>query len=72
MRGAATTVPMRRLFLPGGGAFDLPMPAGARIYVKPAPVVTSGAEACPSVLVPVLVGAALGGALTWLLVKLIP
>jgi hypothetical protein len=59
----------RRLILPGGGTFDLPMPVGTGTYKGVSGAVVDSAE-CPSVLVPVLIGSGLGGLLTWLLVKL--
>jgi hypothetical protein len=61
-------MPTRRLYLPDGGSFDLQMPSG-RIVAPMRGVVAS--ESCPSVLVPVLAGAVLGGLSTWLLLKLI-
>jgi hypothetical protein len=62
------SAPTRRLILPDGGAFDLPMPPGATD--SPAVVVTSGASACPSALVVALGGLVLGGVSVWLLLKL--
>lgn len=59
-----------RLALPGGGYFDLPMPNDT--YVSPPS--RSLAAATPSsdgsVLVPVLIGGALGALLTWGAIKL--
>lgn len=58
----------RRLYLPDGGSFDLQMPGG-RIAAPVHGVLPS--DSCPSVWVPVLAGAVLGGLSTWLLLKLI-
>ena len=62
---------VRKLFLPDGGAVLLPLPGGSGDVVETvggSPVISSGG--CPSLLVPVLAGAVLGGGLTWLIVRL--
>lgn len=59
----------RRLHLPGGGSFDLALPDSGGKFVEHAPaVLASSGTAWPTVL-PVLAGALLGGALTWLLLR---
>lgn len=61
----------RKLFLPGGGTVLLPLPGGAGDVVETvggSPVLSSGE--CPSMVLPVLAGAVLGGGLTWLMFRL--
>jgi hypothetical protein len=58
-----------RLFLPDGGSFDLPLPGtGGKLTETRGAVLPS--EQC-SALVPVLLGALLGGIVTWVFVKLV-
>lgn len=58
-----------RLYLPGGGSFDLPLPGGENKLA-----VRGVAQApAPSIVAPLLIGIALGavagGIVTWLVVK---
>lgn len=60
----------RMLRLPGGGSLELPMPNDTRVFVNAPPVLSGAPPDEPSVLWPVLIGSALGGGLTWLLLRL--
>jgi hypothetical protein len=61
---------VRVLHLPGGGTFDLPLPeSGARVS-GPAPPVLASPSWPSDLLLPILGGAALGGLLTWVLLRL--
>jgi hypothetical protein len=62
----------RRLYLPDGSSFDLPLPPGSGQFVEnPVSMVTSGATSWPSapILVPVLGGILLGAVVTWLILR---
>jgi hypothetical protein len=58
----------RRLYLPGGGSFDLPMPGSVGRFVEGPPLMLSSDPAWPS-WAPILAGAFLGGAMTWVLLR---
>jgi hypothetical protein len=58
---------VRRLALPGGGQIAIPMPSDARMYVQ-APPALSLSLIPPAI--PIAAGAALGGFLTWLFLRL--
>lgn len=60
----------RRLYLPGGGSFDLPLPSTFKAVAAPTFDSVLSSCACPSVLVPVLGGLLLGGLATWGLLRL--
>lgn len=53
-----------RMILPGGGSFELPMPNTIKAMEGDGVSMLSS-DSCPSVVLPVLVGLALGGLLTW-------
>ena len=60
---------MTRFVLPDGGSFDLPLPGSTGKLVERGGHVLTSASECPSVLVPVMIGAVLGAGLTWLVVR---
>jgi hypothetical protein len=55
---------MRKLYLPGGGSFDLPLPSGISA------ISGTGPAPARSLWIPVTVGAAVGGIVAWGIFKL--
>lgn len=60
--------PTTRMYLPGGGSFELPMPNTLRT-MEGAGVGMLSSGSCHSVFLPVLAGITLGGILTWALLS---
>lgn len=58
----------RKLFLPDGGSFDLPMPDDMTENVQPR--LFGASDGTGSMVFPVLSGAVLGAFFTWLLVRI--
>jgi hypothetical protein len=60
----------RRLLLPGGGSFDLPLPGSSGKFVETTPTL-SGPECSNTagVVVSAVVGLAVGAGITWLLLR---
>jgi len=59
----------KRLFLPGGGSFDLPMPPGMTENVQPR-LFGAAAEGGRSTVLPILGGAVLGALFTCLFLRI--
>ena len=63
---------MKRLVLPGGGYFDIPMPKGGRFVQGPLHGTSLGATKSVGGKIAVIgIGAALGAFLTWVLIEVL-
>lgn len=64
MRAAESPPGTTRLYLPGGGSFDLPLPGSGPSFA----LAREATPSCPIVW-PILGGLAVGAVITWLVVR---